>query len=188
VFQDIVFPEGSKVLFVGVGTGADLLFIDSQGIDILAIDISPDMLSKTKEKVREGASITLLEMDAQQLNFEDGTFDFVIANLILCVVPDANKCMQEMVRVTKSNGRIIIFDKFLPSNQKLSFTKKFIKPFIKVLGTDISRSFENIMEPCGENVILKEDMPVLFNGMFRKIVCERVTENQERSAMLNRIN
>ena len=69
--------------------------------------------------------------------FDDHSFDYVVASLILSVVPDADKCFQEMTRVLKQEGRIIIFDKFVPKNKKLSLPKWFLRPIIRVLGTDI---------------------------------------------------
>ncbi|MFT9846455.1 class I SAM-dependent methyltransferase [Aneurinibacillus sp. REN35] len=176
VFEPIMFPPGSKVLFVGVGTGADLLLLDKTNISITATDISLSMLSKAKEKVKQHPSISFLEMDAQQLHFEDGTFDFVIASLILSVVPDANRCMQEMIRVVKPSGNIIIFDKFMPESGRISFVKRLMIPIVRLLGTDISRSFEAISSPHADKVVIKEDTPILFKGMYRKIVCERLAD------------
>lgn len=44
-------------------------------------------------------------MDAQNIEFENESFDYVIASLILSVVPDATKCFQEMTRVLKQEGK-----------------------------------------------------------------------------------
>lgn len=176
VFESLSIPEGSNVLFVGVGTGADLLLIDKSGISITAIDISPDMLAKAKEKVNHHPSVSFLEMDAQELHFEDRTFDFVIATLILSVVPDANRCMAEMLRVIKPHGQLIIFDKFTPERAHTSWAKRLAIPLIRWLGTDISRSFEAISRPYADKLEIKEDTPLLFDGMYRKVMCERVAD------------
>ncbi|WP_201717051.1 class I SAM-dependent methyltransferase, partial [Rossellomorea arthrocnemi] len=132
------FNREQKILFVGIGTGADLELINYSDLDITAIDYSPDMLEKAKTKFKD-STIKFLEMDAQNMVFEDESFDYVVANLILSVVPDANKCFQEIARVLKNEGKIIIFDKFAPKNKKLSLPKVLIRPIISVLGTDIGR-------------------------------------------------
>ena len=119
IFQSITFNEKQKILFVGVGTGADLELVNYSDLDITAIDYSPDMLGKAKIKFKD-STINFLEMDAQNMEFENESFDYVIASLILSVVPDANKSLEEMTRVLKQEGRIIIFDKFAPKNKKLS--------------------------------------------------------------------
>lgn len=175
IFQSIPFNNQQKILFVGVGTGADLELINYANLNITAIDYSPDMLGIAKKKF-ENSTITFLEMDAQKLEFENESFDYIIANLILSVVPDATKCFQEMTRVLKQEGKIIVFDKFVPKNKKLSIPKMLLRPIISILGTDIGRSFEEISP---ENIVVKEDTPIMLNGMYRKIIIEKIKEVYE---------
>ncbi|QDX95607.1 class I SAM-dependent methyltransferase [Brevibacillus laterosporus] len=170
VFDDLPLRAGQHILIVGVGTGADLCFFAKQDIQITAIDISSSMISQAKEKVSTQMNIDFIEMDAQHLLFPDKSFDMIIANLILSVVPDANRCMQEIIRVTKEHGNIVVFDKFESKHKKLSFGKQLLRPIISILGTDIGRNFETMIEPFHKKVIIQEDTPVLFNGMYRKII------------------
>ncbi|UPW85207.1 class I SAM-dependent methyltransferase [Lysinibacillus sp. Ag94] len=170
IFQSIPFNNQQKILFVGVGTGADLELINHANLNITAIDYSPDMLGKAKKKFKN-STITFLEMDAQNIEFENESFDYVIASLILSVVPDATKCFQEMTRVLKQEGEIIVFDKFVPKNKKLSIPKMLLRPIISILGTDIGRSFEEISP---ENIVVKEDTSLMLNGMYRKIIIGKI--------------
>ncbi|WP_314728283.1 class I SAM-dependent methyltransferase [Bacillus sp. Marseille-Q3570] len=77
VFGDAPFRDGSTVLFVGVGTGADLELIDLDHLDITAVDYSSDMLKKAEAKFKD-SHILFLEMDAQNLSFKEETFDYVV--------------------------------------------------------------------------------------------------------------
>ncbi|MBG9789643.1 class I SAM-dependent methyltransferase [Brevibacillus laterosporus] len=174
VFEGLVLHKGQHILFVGIGTGADLCFFTEQDIQITAIDISPSMLTQAKEKANKKMNIQFLEMDAQHLAFPDQSFDMIVANLILSVVPDANQCMKEIIRVTKKKGTIVFFDKFEPINKKLSFSKRLLRPVISVLGTDIGRNFETIIKPYNEQIIVQGDVPILFNGMYRKITMQKI--------------
>lgn len=173
VLQSIPFQKGQKILFVGVGTGADLELINYCDLDITAIDYSPDMLNKARTKFK-GSTIKFLEMDAQNMIFEDESFDYVVASLILSVVPDANKCFQEISRVLKLEGKIIIFDKFAPKNKNLPLLKMFLRPIISVLGTDIGRSFEEIIPKNNSDLTVDEDSPVMMNGTYRKIIIAKI--------------
>ncbi|OAB32792.1 phosphatidylethanolamine N-methyltransferase [Paenibacillus macquariensis subsp. defensor] len=173
ILQSIPFSGEQKILFVGVGTGADLELINYSDLDITAIDYSPDMLGKVKTKFKD-STIKFLEMDAQNMVFEDELFDYVVASLILSVVPDANKCFQEISRVLKHEGKIIIFDKFAPKNKKLSLPKVLLRPIISVLGTDIGRSFEEIIPKNNKSLKVEEDSPVMMNGMYRKIIIAKI--------------
>ncbi|UYZ23283.1 class I SAM-dependent methyltransferase [Mesobacillus jeotgali] len=174
IFLDIPFHSNQKVLFVGVGTGADLELITQSDLDITAIDFSPDMLKKASAKFKN-SPIKFLEMDAQNMEFDNETFDYVVASLILSVVPDADKCLTEMTRVLRKGGKIIIFDKFVSEEHKLSFSKKLLRPLIKVLGTDIGLNFEDLYRRNNINLMINEDKNVMMNGMYRKIIISKVS-------------
>jgi phosphatidylethanolamine/phosphatidyl-N-methylethanolamine N-methyltransferase len=169
VFQDVNFDRNLKILFVGVGTGADLELINSRELNITAIDYSNEMLDKAREKFKD-SSIEFIKMDAQNLDLTDHSFDLVVASLVLSVVPNPNQCLKEMIRVLKEDGEMIIFDKFTPRGKDLTPFKKIIRPFIKLLGTDIGLNFESLYENHKGTIFVKEDIPLMFRGMYRKIL------------------
>ncbi|QHA91208.1 class I SAM-dependent methyltransferase [Bacillus sp. N1-1] len=173
IFRKTDFVNDQKILFVGVGTGADLELIEHNELDITAIDYSDDMLKKARAKFK-GSTVQFLKMDAQDMDFSDRYFDVVIGSLILSVVPDAEKCLKEMLRVLKPNGEIIIFDKFIQKDKGLSPFKKAIRPLIKLLGTDIGINFEKLYRKNKDVFIVKEDSPIMFNGMYRKIIISKI--------------
>lgn len=173
VFSNTNFTKGQKILFVGVGTGADLELIEDHfDLDITAIDFSRDMLAKARNKFRN-SKIKFQEMDAQNMDFENNTFDVVVASLIISVVPDADKCLKEIARVVKLGGTIIIFDKFNGETQKQSFSKKLLRPVIKVLGTDIGLNFEELYSRNNDELKIVENTPLMMNGMYRKIILSK---------------
>lgn len=175
IFQEKYFDNKQKILFVGVGTGADLELINHAELDITAIDFSPDMLRNARAKFKT-STIKFLEMDAQNMSFDNNQFDLIVGSLILSVVPNADKCFQEMKRVLKQDGEIILFDKFASKENKLSLPKKLIRPLIKVLGTDIGLSFEELYKKHNKELNIREDKSVMFNGMYRKIVLNKCNE------------
>lgn len=174
VFQDVHFSSEQRILFVGVGTGADLAFIPHE-VNVTAIDYSSEMLQKAKDKYKN-PSITFHQMDAQQLTFDSFSFDVVVASLILSVVPDAEQALKEMTRVVKPKGTILIFDKFETKKKSAAFAKKIFRPFVKLLGTDIGLSFEHVFEASRDQLILKENSSVMLKGMYRKIILQKVDE------------
>ncbi|MGG0409195.1 class I SAM-dependent methyltransferase [Peribacillus simplex] len=172
IFEEIHFIDDAKVLFVGVGTGADLELIKNLDLEITAIDLSAHMLKKAMEKF-DNTSINFLEMDAQHMEFENESFDYIVGSLVLSVVPDANECLQEMIRVLKGEGKIIIFDKFISKDERLSLPKKLLRPIIRFLGTDIGLRFEDLFSRHDKNMKIEEDRPVMLNGMYRKIIISK---------------
>ncbi|WP_077325030.1 class I SAM-dependent methyltransferase [Virgibacillus siamensis] len=173
VFKNLSAKEDKKVLIVGVGTGLDLEYVDSSKFEITAVDLSPHMLREAKSKFSR-TSITFLQMDAQNLKFDDDSFDYVVGSLILSVVPNANQCFKEMTRVLKGNGQLLIFDKFVPKNKSLTFVQRLIRPIIALLGTDIGLNFDKVIQNCNEGLEVKQDVPVMLNGMYRKIIVNKL--------------
>lgn len=174
MFQDNSFNRDQRILFVGVGTGADLDLINHTDMDIIAIDFSPDMLNKARKKFAD-SRIKFIEMDAQHMGFNNNSFDRVVGSLILSVVPDADECFQEMKRVLTQDGKIIIFDKFKPKDSKLPLSKRFLRPLIKLFGTDIGLDFEKLYNTNDESLKIEEDKPLFMNGMYRKIILRKTS-------------
>ncbi|MFZ7947212.1 MULTISPECIES: class I SAM-dependent methyltransferase [Bacillaceae] len=169
IFNDLPLEKGSKILFVGVGTGADIPFFLNKGYDITAIDYSDDMLKVAKQKY-PGSTVHFFEMDAQKMNFSEESFDFIVASLILSVVPDPVKTLDEIVRVLKKNGSFLIFDKFVTQNKKMTKKQKILRPIVKFFGTDIGLDFYEIYKLVENNCILIQDKNVMMNGLYRKII------------------
>lgn len=109
--------EGEKVLEVGVGTGKNLIYYPDT-LDITGIDFSTNMLAKAIEKIKDNKNIKLIEMDAQNMQFDDNTFDTVITSCVFCSVPDPVQGLKEIRRVCKNNGKIIMLE-HMRSNKKL---------------------------------------------------------------------
>lgn len=95
-----------RVLDVACGTGTNFRYLP-ETVDLVGIDISPEMLANAADQLTELAiDGTLREMDAQQLEFDDDSFDAVISALSTCTFPDPVAALQEMDRVCKPEGTI----------------------------------------------------------------------------------
>eukprot|EP01041_Mallomonas_annulata_P034079 gene34079-56791_t len=86
-----------KLLEIGVGTGLTL-FNYSDQTAVVGIDLSADMLEHAKAKARDlkEKKITLLPMDAENLLFDDATFDCVTVPYVLSVTPNPRKLVSEL--------------------------------------------------------------------------------------------
>src|SRR5947209_14708289 len=94
------------------------------------------MLDKARDRVvREGIhNVRLLEMDAADLKFADGTFDIVYAPYLISVVPDPIAVAREMRRVCRTGGRIIVLNHFRSPNALLARVERLISPFTIHIG------------------------------------------------------
>jgi ubiquinone/menaquinone biosynthesis C-methylase UbiE len=99
-----------EVLDVACGTGTNFRYLPPD-VDLVGIDVSPDMLSNAEETLdalgREG---TLHRMDAQDLAFPDDSFDTVISALSTCTFPDPVAALREMERVCRPGGEIRLLE------------------------------------------------------------------------------
>jgi ubiquinone/menaquinone biosynthesis C-methylase UbiE len=158
------------VLIVGVGTGADFPFLP-EGVDATGIDLSPDMLAKAQLKLPAcRATVKLIQGDAQVSLVPKNSFDAATQNLILSVVPDGRACLQSTLRALKPGGRLVIFDKFQPDNEKVTLGRRFMNLFSTRLGTDITRRFSDMLTGSCKIV---HDEPSLFRGMYRVILLQK---------------
>lgn len=108
-FADI--KNGSAILDVACGTGEMLKKIVKLNPDgeNIGIDISPDMLNKAREKLNEG-TFELREGNALNLDFPDNSFDILINNYMVDLMPmeTFDKIANEFFRVLKPNGKIVV--------------------------------------------------------------------------------
>ena len=125
---------GERVLEVGVGTGINL-FLYPTDCSVTGIDFSSSMLEKARERAaRKDLPVRLLQMDAADLKFADGSFDIVYAPYLISVVPDPVRVAQEMRRVCRPGGRIIFLNHFLSPNAFVSRIERLISPLTIHIG------------------------------------------------------
>jgi phosphatidylethanolamine/phosphatidyl-N-methylethanolamine N-methyltransferase len=127
--------SGGSVLEVGVGTGINLSMYPSS-CAITGIDLSAHMLEKAHERViNKGLrNCRVLEMDAAHMMFPDESFDIVYAPYLISVVPDPVRVAQEMRRVCRRGGRIVILNHFKSANPILSRIETAISPLTVHVG------------------------------------------------------
>lgn len=128
-------PE-SKILEVGVGTGRSLPKYKNQ-FQIIGIDLSSEMLQEARrlsEKHKLDQVKDLLIMDAQELTFEDNTYDAVVAMHVVSVVPDLEKFLKEVTRVCKPGGDLVILNHFRSEKGIVRKLKKWFSKLDKYIG------------------------------------------------------
>ncbi|MFC8796690.1 class I SAM-dependent methyltransferase [Promicromonospora sp. NPDC057138] len=99
-----------EVLEVAVGTGLNLGLYPEQAA-VTGMDLSPAMLDVARRRASElGRDVDLRVGNAQRLEFGDASFDTVVCTFGLCAVPDDGGAVDEMVRVLRPGGLLLIAD------------------------------------------------------------------------------
>lgn len=100
-----------KILDVGCGSGFFTILLGKQGHEVLGTDLTPDMITKSRELAKEEETDCRFEiMDAENLDFPDETFDVVISRNLTWTLPDAGHAYEEWCRVLKKGGILLNFD------------------------------------------------------------------------------
>ncbi len=160
----VALKPGERVLIVAAGTGIDLEFLP-EGVEIVAIDITPAMLERLRARARRlGRTVRAEVMDAAHLAFPDASFDCVLLHLALAVVPDPVAAMLEAARVLRPGGRISIFDKFLADGAEPSVARRAANVVTGLIATEINRQLGPLAAAAG--LELREREPAGFGGLF----------------------
>jgi phosphatidylethanolamine/phosphatidyl-N-methylethanolamine N-methyltransferase len=134
---EIINKGSGRVLEVGVGTGLSLPAY-RRDLEIVGIDLSPEMLKKARERVAaEGlTNVTgLHEMDAGDLKFPDASFDTVVAMYVMTVVPEPEKVMRELARVCKPGGEVLLVNHFSSEEKGMrGWVERQMAPFAHKIG------------------------------------------------------
>jgi len=100
---------GARVLDVGCGDGALVCAMALRGAEASGVDPDPAMLAAARSRAaKAGVRATLLEGRIERLPFPDASFDVVASVTVLCFVSDAAGAIQEMARVLRPGGRLVL--------------------------------------------------------------------------------
>jgi ubiquinone/menaquinone biosynthesis C-methylase UbiE len=159
---------GETVVIVGAGTGPDLRFIPN-GCRVAATDLTAAMLVRARPRAGEGVHLAV--MDGHSLALGSACADAAVLHLIVAVIPDPVRCLQEVARVLRPGGRVAVFDKFVRGRAPLSL--RAVNVLTNTLMTDVTRSFEDILERAGVPLVVEQDRPAMLRGLFRHILLRK---------------
>ena len=170
IYSKFLFDEGRKaavellslspgfqVLEIGVGTGLALpLYPES--CTVTGVDVSEGMLEKALELVQEKniQNTKLLKMNAREMDFPDNSFDAVLGNLFISATDDPAKAMQEMKRVCKKGGYIVLMNHFRSESPYIAFMEKTFSPISSHLGFNSNLCLHSLLQESGLRLKEKE--------------------------------
>lgn len=139
---------GGSVLEVGIGTG---LALDYYGphVRVMGIDLSSEMLWEAEMKATRKALANvagLHQMDARELSFPDASFDHVAAMHIMSVVPEPERVLEEMARVVRPGGSVMIGNHFAGrAPEGWGLVERLAAPLANLLGFHSDFPIDRVM-------------------------------------------
>lgn len=152
--------HGKKVLEVGCGIGTDFLQFARAGADLYGIDLSPHSIELVNQRLKlYSVKGCVLNGDAENLPFEDNTFDLVYSWGVIHHTPDTQKAIDEIHRVLKPGGKAIVM-----------IYHKFSLLVLRILlirgiptGELFTRGFQYVLSKYTENVNQKNPLTQAFS-------------------------
>lgn len=126
------------VLECACGTGAISVFIAPVCKHLTATDFSEGMLRQTARKVRQYKNVEIRKADMTELDYPDASFDAVVAGNVIHLLDDPVAALNELMRVCKPSGKVIIPTYINIYNGKPS---RLVKLFEKA-GAHFKRQFD----------------------------------------------
>ncbi|MDM8540070.1 methyltransferase domain-containing protein, partial [Desulfococcaceae bacterium HSG9] len=106
---------GEQVLDIGCGAGVDTILaamMTGAAENVTGVDIVPEMLERaaTNLKMTDLKNVTFKKASGENLPFPGDSFDVVISNGVINLIPDKEKALTEIFRVLKPGGRLMMAD------------------------------------------------------------------------------
>jgi ubiquinone/menaquinone biosynthesis C-methylase UbiE len=157
------------VLEVGVGTGKNMPYYPADA-EMTAVDLSDRMLAQARRRAaREGVDVELHEMDAQNLRFEENSFDVAVATFVFCSVPDPVRGLRELGRVVRPEGRIVLLEHVRIDRPIIGRLMDLLNPIVvRILGANINRRTVDNVRRAGLTIEQVEDLGPM--GLVKLIV------------------
>jgi len=173
IIKELKLPKNSKVLDVACGTGTQALSLAKKNYEVTGIDLSSVMLKRAQEKMDNKYPVHFILGDATKLPFKSHVFDASIISFGLHDMPESirTKVLQEMKRVTKKHGRILVADYATPTDGFLAEIERPISNLFE------SKYFESFMK-TGLNPYLQraklvvKKRIILLTGIAQLVICK----------------
>ena len=151
--QKVVPLVKGKVLDIGIGSGLNIPFYNSDQIDkVIGIDPSYELIELAKELANDSkASIELVIGSAESIPYPDNFFDTVLVTYTMCTIPNVVIANKEMWRVLKDDGRLIFCEHGLAPDKKISKWQNRIDPFWGKIagGCHLNRDIQKLITDAG---------------------------------------
>ena len=107
--------QGEQILDIGCGAGVDTILaalsIGPKG-SVVGVDIVPEMIARAESNLQmmDLDNVDFQNTSGEKLPFADDTFDVVISNGVINLIPDKEAVLSEIIRVLKPAGRLMVAD------------------------------------------------------------------------------
>ena len=160
--EKIVPMAKGRVLEIGIGSGLNLPYLDASRIDsLVGIDPSEELIRIAEQRINDSMpKIEFIVSKAEQMSFNDNTFDTVLMTYTMCTVDDASRVLDEIKRVLKSDGQLLFCEHGVAPEEKVVVWQNRINRFWPHIsgGCNINKDIPNLIKKAGLNILSMDEM------------------------------
>ena len=108
--RETLAEASGRTIDLGAGTGVNHGLFPEAVTELVMAEPDPHMFKRLRAKVDQGANLELIQASADDLPFEDDSFDTAVFTLVLCTVPDPAAALAETARVLKPGGKLLFVE------------------------------------------------------------------------------
>ncbi|HEY2207774.1 MAG TPA: methyltransferase domain-containing protein [Gaiellaceae bacterium] len=152
--QRLLGGVSGDILELGAGTGMNLSHYDEALASLVLTEPEPAMLRRLQPKaLKQAPNARVVQASAEDLPFEDASFDAVVSTLVLCGVDDQARALQEAKRVLRPGGRLLFIEHVRSDDPKLArFQDRMNRLNHFLVGCDCNRQTLAAIEEQGFTV------------------------------------
>jgi ubiquinone/menaquinone biosynthesis C-methylase UbiE len=168
----LLFSKG-LILEVGFGTGNSIKNYPPNS-QVVAIEVSRGMLKRATFKLKENKrDFELILADISYLPFRDDSFDTLFSSLVMCTASDPISKLQEMRRISKNEGKLLMIEHVKSKNKVLGYWMDKANPLVAPLD-NINRETVESLKKAGWRI--EQDKNLAYD-IFKAIVAKNSQQN-----------
>lgn len=122
--RELLASAAGRVLELGAGTGHNLEYYTKAVTELVATEPDPHMARRLRDRLAEDPALSgrtsVVEAAAEDLPFDDCTFDTVVATLVLCTIEDPHRALSEARRVLVEGGKLLYLEHVRSESPRLA--------------------------------------------------------------------
>jgi ubiquinone/menaquinone biosynthesis C-methylase UbiE len=152
--RDLIAGAHGKVIEIGAGTGSNAALYGSSVTELTLTEPEKPMLRRLEKRARADApNATILCAPAEDLPFEDDTFDVAVSTLVLCGVSDQPRALRQLRRVLRPGGTLLFLEHVRADDAALAHKQDRMNGINRfVVGCDCNRPTLDSIEAAGFTV------------------------------------
>lgn len=163
--NDLLSKATGHVLEIGAGTGINFPQYE-RAEKVVAIEPNRYMIERSLLKRNQSkVPIEMIQANAEELPFSSNSFDTIVGTLVFCSIPNPEKAIDEIKRVCKPGGKILLFEHVKMKNRFLAALQDWLTPLWKYIcdGCCLNRDTLGLLNDHRLSIMKVEHY---YNGLF----------------------